>query len=632
MNMPSYFQNLLPRIGGRFILVVVAAAQVLTIPGALLSAVLIQLNAVFTVDQLTSMLLLATLASLAGSAVLIWISWFMFSTAIRKRLDAISQGSDRPKPEDELKAWKEISSFSWRYGVTAVVVGFVVVALPVALYFQSSGLTTRDQYVYTLFGGLVASLSVAVFGALLVEQLLSPARLLILPKDFSVQIAGRSGLDVERKIQVIVLTMVVIGILIIAPTGYHHIIRSMQSHEGSVVTDFQTQSVLLSMLVLGMGFGLAYFSTRPVSGFLRQMITTFTKVEEGDLSQRAPITATDETAELATHFNSMIARLDMLQTQLETEIKSRAEQLEATFEVGQAAHSIQNPDKMIEQVTNLIGDRFGYYFVAIYLVDPAERWAELKGATGAAGQVLLANKHRVDLTERNLIVLTMTAREAQVALHSGETQVHNPLLPYTRSEVALPLLVGDRTFGILDVHSTKEGVFGDQEIKMLQNMANQVAAALENTRLYDEAQQSLQEMRSSQRSYLKTSWDAISSERPSLGYTLGDEEISETPDILIPLILRDQKIGEISMSGETDWTSEERSIVEAVAAQAALALENARLVEDSQASAARDHVLADITAKIWSATTIDAILQTAIKELGRALESDDALIELKLED
>jgi nitrate/nitrite-specific signal transduction histidine kinase len=123
------------------------------------------------------------------------------------------------------------------------------------------------------------------------------------------------------------------------------------------------------------------------------MINTFARVEQGDLTQRASIAATDETAELAVHFNRMVSRLESLQGKLEEEIKNRAEQLEATFEVGQAAHTIQESGQMIEQVTNLIGERFGYYFVALYLIDPADRWAELKGATGAAGQVLLANKH-----------------------------------------------------------------------------------------------------------------------------------------------------------------------------------------------------------------------------------------------
>jgi GAF domain-containing protein len=163
-------------------------------------------------------------------------------------------------------------------------------------------------------------------------------------------------------------------------------------------------------------------------------------------------------------------------------------------------------------------------------------------------------------------------------------------------------------------------------------MANQAAAALENVRLFEEAQVSLQEMRASQRAYLKTSWDALTSERPTLGYVLGEEESDGQPEIAVPLVLREQKIGEINLSAEGDWTPEERSIIEAVATQAALALENARLVEESQASAARDHLLADITAKIWSATTIDTILQTAVRELGRALETDEAVIELKVEE
>jgi GAF domain-containing protein len=151
-------------------------------------------------------------------------------------------------------------------------------------------------------------------------------------------------------------------------------------------------------------------------------------------------------------------------------------------------------------------------------------------------------------------------------------------------------------------------------------------------RLFDEAQQSLQEMRASQRSYLKTSWDALSSERPTLGYVLGEEDSDGQPEVAVSLMLRDQKIGEITLNADSEWTPEERSIIEAVAAQAALALENARLVEESQAAAARDHLLADITAKIWSATTIDSILQTAVKELGRALETDEAVIELKVEE
>jgi GAF domain-containing protein len=404
----------------------------------------------------------------------------------------------------------------------------------------------------------------------------------------------------------------------------------MMDQSGVLLREYQFQVLAFSVIMIGLGYALAYFSIRPVSDYVKEIASTFQKVVAGDLTQRVRVVATDETAELAVHFNRLADRLQALQTQVDEEVNVRGEQLEAIFEVGQAALLIQNLDQLIEKVVSQIGDRFGYYFAALYLVDQTERWAELKGGTGAAGQVLLANKHRLDLSERSLVALTVASKQMQSSQLATDAPGRNPLLPYTRSEVALPLVSGDRIFGVLDVHSTSEAAFAQQEVRTLQNIANQVAAALQNARLYDEAQQSLQEMKASQKTYLKTSWDALISQRPTLGYTVGDDAEDDS-SVTMPLTLRDQKIGEISLTGGGEWTAEERSIVEAVAAQAALALENARLVEESQSLAARDHLLADITSKVWAATTIDGILQTAIRELGRALESDEAAIQLKMD-
>jgi GAF domain-containing protein len=95
--------------------------------------------------------------------------------------------------------------------------------------------------------------------------------------------------------------------------------------------------------------------------------------------------------------------------------------------------------------------------------------------------------------------------------------------------------------------------------------------------------------------------------------------------------LREQAIGFLSLEGGQEWTTEERNLIEAVATQAALALENARLLEESQQLALRERLVAEITSKIWASPNIDLILQTAIKELGRALRADEATIELKIE-
>jgi GAF domain-containing protein len=233
-----------------------------------------------------------------------------------------------------------------------------------------------------------------------------------------------------------------------------------------------------------------------------------------------------------------------------------------------------------------------------------------------------------------MVGMAISTREARIAQDVGAEPVRfeNPLLPYTRSEIALPLLVGDRILGALDVQSTKAGVFGPQEIETLQGMANQVGTALENARLFQETQRNLTEMRAIQRQYVLESWRPISRDE-DLQYIIGDDDLpQDSPKLEIPISLRDEIIGKISLTSETEWTLDQQNLVEAVATQAALALENARLVEESQSSAVREHQLAEITGKIWASSTLDGILQVAVRELGQALDASEATIELKVQE
>jgi GAF domain-containing protein len=205
------------------------------------------------------------------------------------------------------------------------------------------------------------------------------------------------------------------------------------------------------------------------------------------------------------------------------------------------------------------------------------------------------------------------------------------LLPNTRSEIALPLLVGDRVIGALDVQSAKEAAFDQENIITLQGMANQVAIALENARLFQETQNSLEEIRTVQRTYLANTWSAVADKQSHFEYTApGVLPSTDTPlnTIEIPITLRDQPIGNIRLDCPKPLTSEERNLLEAVATQAAIAMENVRLLEDSQQIAFRERLVAEITGKIWSAANVDVILQTSIKELSRALRADEAIIHL----
>jgi GAF domain-containing protein len=325
--------------------------------------------------------------------------------------------------------------------------------------------------------------------------------------------------------------------------------------------------------------------------------------------------------------------LEKERASLEDRVDARTLQLTAVNQVGRVASSILDPEELAGRVANLITDHFGYYYAALFLVDEAGQQAWLYSATGEAGRVLKENKHHLQVGGKSMVGMAISTGKARVALDVGTESVRfqNPLLPYTRSEIALPLAVGGRVLGALDVQSTKAGAFGPQEIATLENMAGQVAVALENARLFRDAQKSLEEMETIQRQYVADSWRPLAAAQ-RLDYRLGESEPGNSESrIEVPLALREQVIGKIELASDAEWTPEQKNLIETVASQAALALENARLVEESQSVAQREHQLAEMTSRIWTATSIDGILQTAIRELGQALELNEATIELKMD-
>ena len=115
-------------------------------------------------------------------------------------------------------------------------------------------------------------------------------------------------------------------------------------------------------------------------------------------------------------------------------------------------------------------------------------------------------------------------------------------------------------------------------------------------------------------------------------YALGDDDPANSNAIDIPLTLRDQVIGQIHVANSAEWTHEQKNLIEAIVSQATLALENARLVEESQATAAQERLTNEIIAKIWASTNIDNILQTTVRELGRNLEATEVEIEVSMDD
>ena len=637
--------RLLSRTGGRYLIIVIAFAQLIALLGAIPGILSISVNAEFNDQQLLTFSWLVPVSILLSSLILLGLSWLMTPTA-RKRLDDWAHASFTSTPDEEYKAWREITSLTWRYGIATGLVIILVNILPVFFITLSQSEVISSPFqptsinspapAYVVLGGLVSLLGAVIFVVLMIERLTLPARLVLIPSDFDTQLRGRFGALLIGKFQILILGLIAISVLLIAPIGYQQTVRILYSEVSSLerFSGLQIQSLLFSALALLLGAGFSYYVSKSVSDPMKDLINTFTKIEQGDLAMRAPVTATDELGIVTMHFNRMVAQLETLQNTLEQQVTERTKQLTASNEVGRVATSSLDPDELLGRVIKLFPEQFGYYYAAIYLLDPTEKWAELREATGDAGQVLKHNHHRLEVDGKNMVGTAIRERSARIAQIASQekNRSENPLLPYTRSEIALPLIVADRVLGALNVQSTREADFGPQVIETMQNMAAQVAIALENARLYQEAQRVIKEMRAVQQQYLQEGWSGYSAQHDELEYAVGDEALENAQQMEVPISLRDQILGQITLEGSDEWTQDQRSLVDAVATQAAIALENARLVSESRQVAIRERMLAEINSKIWSSATIDGVLQTVVKELGRRLNASQVTVELNMED
>ena len=639
------FDRLVRRTGGWSLIILVAIAQLLSLVGAIPGLLSVRFNAEYEEGPLEAFSLTVPILVLIAFLALLVVAWWMTPTA-RKRLNDWAAGTGGGNLEEEFLAWREITSLNWRHAVAAVFLLSVGVILPGFLISFTDGKSILSVFkpvdlyssdpVYILLGGGVSLFGSAILAMLLIERLTLPLRLMLVPQDFETQLKGRSGMLLNSKFLALTLALILIAVLLIAPIGYQYTARAKYTEMSpdEIFVGLQIQSALFSLLVLTLGAAFAYYVARSVSNPIYDLIRTFNKIEQGDLTQRAPVSSTDELGIVTVQFNRMVARLESLQSSLEHQVVERTKQLAASNEVGRVAASSLDPEQLLAQVLPLFPEQFGYYYAAIYLLDSSGKWAELKEATGEAGMVLKQNHHRLEVAGRSMVGAAIREQAPRIAQIASEEKqrLDNPLLPYTRSEIALPLMVGDRVLGALNVQSTRQADFGPQVIETMKTMAGQVAIALENARLFQEAQEVIRELRTVHQQYLVDGWSGFSGDNEKMEYRIGDQEDENARTLEVPISLRDQILGQIRLESEREWTPDQQSLVDAIATQAAIALENARLVSESRQLALRERMVAEINSKIWASATIDGVLQTTIKELGRRLNASSATIELSIED
>jgi GAF domain-containing protein len=369
-------------------------------------------------------------------------------------------------------------------------------------------------------------------------------------------------------------------------------------------------------------------------------------------------TALGQSRSLVRSLDEQRGNLEEQVTERTTDLARRSAQLEAAAVVAREAARIRDVEQLLVETANLISERFGFYHTGLFLLDEAGEYAVLRAASSEGGRRMLAKGHRLRVGREGIVGHVTGAKQARIALDVGEDAAFfdNPDLPRTRSEIALPLMVGDDVLGALDVQSTERQAFGQQDVTVLQTMADQVAIAISNARLVRRVQESLETERRTYGQMTLEAWRSLIRTELGSGRRYDPQRLLPRDSILgestaeamregravagkdapgatmaLPLKVRGQVIGVLDAykPAETgEWREEEVSLFQALVDQLGIALESARLYQDAQRRALEDRLVGEVTARLRATMDVDTVLQTAVREMGSALAIDK--VELRL--
>jgi signal transduction histidine kinase/CheY-like chemotaxis protein/putative methionine-R-sulfoxide reductase with GAF domain len=353
---------------------------------------------------------------------------------------------------------------------------------------------------------------------------------------------------------------------------------------------------------------------------------------------------------------TVLKEQEQMRAALQRTLSRYALQMEVAAEVATAATSILSLNELLNTSVELIRERFDLYYVGVFLVDDYDKWAILRAGSGQAGQEMLRRGHKLEVGGNSMIGWCVAHNEPRIALEVGAEAVRfdNPMLPETRSEMALPLTVGGKVIGGMTVQSTRAAAFSEQDVAILRIIADQLANAVQNSHLFAETHARLEELQAAHRHYLQEEWaETISSSpgylyqqnadtfmpvhdlwRPKAERAVGEgRPIIWPPDInspeqavmAAPITLRGQVIGALNFLDPArgqEWTEDDLALVDAVVDQAALAIENARLFEQTQEALQQTQALYSASRRIVTATGLTELYQAVVDELGQWLQAD----------
>ena len=427
-------------------------------------------------------------------------------------------------------------------------------------------------------------------------------------------------------------------------------------------------SSLLALFVVAIAIAAVAISARAISEPVKALAETTESFAAGKLSARAMVDRNDEIGALAKGYNQMAMQLQEIIGKLEQRVADRTKDLESqtlrlrvAAEIARDAASARDLEELLTRAADLILNRFDFYHIGIFLLDNSKEYAVLVASPTEAGRQMIAKNHRLRVGEVGIVGRASATGEPRIALDTGTDVAffNNPYLPNTRSEMALPLKVENNIIGVLDVQSDQPKAFNEDDVAIMQVMADQLATAIERTRLLQEVERNLKELESAYGQFTRDNWKRITDATATgnLGYRFDNvrlERITELPalagdvfttgnivnsngrhagmekerSVAIPIKLRGQTIGVVSLKLKEGYDHSTVAIIESAAERLAAAMESARLYEEARLRADREQSISRVTTAISASTGFEQILQTTVREIGHILGDTEVAIQI----
>jgi signal transduction histidine kinase/HAMP domain-containing protein len=382
-------------------------------------------------------------------------------------------------------------------------------------------------------------------------------------------------------------------------------------------TVVNTGWVLLIALVIILA--LSSFILNSITTRLKRLASSASAFQEGDFTQSVTtVSGRDEIGILGSIFSKMGAQLKDLFDVLERRVAERTHDLELASEVGRAiTEEVGNLSEMLSKAVELIRSRFDLYYAQVYLSDSSGRNLILHAGTGDAGSQLLRRGHRLPISPNSLNGRAVSERRPVLVddTQASDSFLPNPLLPLTRSEVSIPLIVNNRVVGVLDLQSERPGAFSKANLPAFEVLAGQFAIAVQNAALFDQVNQARLEVEAQARNLTVAGWQEFLNgidHGDRIGYVFNQKEIfpvSESQNaefenkLRMPIQITGADIGEIQLADEAtrEWSPSERQILRSTVARIGQHIQNLRLLAQAEGYRAQaEQVSRRLTSEGWN--------------------------------